>query len=88
MLAIRLADTMTEPQIRESKADRTHELLTACAFLAVFTTVFQLAVGHYVRAGLAAALYVGVIPWLSRRWEPWKVSLLLFIGIVTLTRLS
>jgi hypothetical protein len=52
----------------ESRADRHERLLYLCALAAVLIGVFQWAEGHYLRALLAAAMFLGVIPWLGKKW--------------------
>ena len=57
-----------ESRTSESKADRIHRLLSVCALFAVLYVVFGLASHRYWRAGLAALVFLVVIPWLGKRW--------------------
>lgn len=59
---------MSESQPHASPADKIDRLLSGCAFLAVLIGVLQWAEHHYVRAVLAAVLFLIVAPWLGRRW--------------------
>ena len=52
----------------ESKAHRIDHVLSMCALLAVLYVVFGLASHRYWRAGLAALVFLFVIPWLGKRW--------------------
>ena len=52
----------------ESKADRVHKLLYACALAAVLIGVSQWAEGHYLRALVVAVTFLSVIPWVGTRW--------------------
>jgi hypothetical protein len=67
-LPSRIFPMMSGSQPQKSKADRIDGLLSFCAFLAVFTAVFQLAEGHYLRAVMAGVLLLVVVPWLGKRW--------------------
>jgi len=50
------------------KADRIDKLLYVCAFFGVLTGIFQRAAGHYLRALVAAATFLVLIPWLGKTW--------------------
>lgn len=63
-----LGEGVREPQTGNSKADRVDGLLSACALIAVMAGVLLWAEGHYLRALVAAALFLVVIPWLGKRW--------------------
>ena len=55
-----------EPRTESSKADRVERLLYVCAFAAVMTGILQWAEGHYLRALLAAVLFLVAVPWLGK----------------------
>lgn len=58
---------MSALKIRKSKPDMIDSLLSGCASLAVLIGIFQWAEGHYIRAMLAAVLFLVVVPWLGKR---------------------
>jgi hypothetical protein len=57
-----------EPRTENSRANRVERLLYVCASAAVTTGILQWAEGHYLKALLAASLFLVVVPWLGKRW--------------------
>jgi len=59
---------LLESKTGNLKAARTDRLLYVCAVAAVTIGVFQWAEEHYLRALLAAVVFLVVIPWLGKKW--------------------
>ena len=53
---------------QNGKADRVDTLLRACIPAALITGVFQWAEHHFLRAILAAMVFLVILPWLGRRF--------------------
>jgi hypothetical protein len=56
-----------EPRTENPKADRIERLLYVCALFGVLTGAYQWAAGHYIRALIAAAIFLVLIPWLGKK---------------------
>jgi Flp pilus assembly protein TadB len=57
-----------ERQPGNRKAEQIDRLLYLCAGLGVVVGVFQWAEGHHLRAVLAVAVFLVIIPWLGKSW--------------------
>ncbi len=59
---------LMERQTGNRKAEQIDRLLYLCAGFGVVVGVFQWAEGHHLRAALAVAVFLGIVPWLGKRW--------------------